>query len=101
VNTWFGWIREQADVLGLALGVLSLLVSTVPPLRKAVVWLVDRLLILFGHTRRRYRRWFLGEYGTLRNIYLDRPEELSLERTYVPLSISSRARRIAGRLPAS
>jgi len=84
--SWAGTDQLSLIVSALSL-LLALAVVLVGPLRKIAVGLFDRVLILLGSTRRAYAHWFLKEHGKLRNVYLDRTEELSLVSTYVPLNV--------------
>jgi len=42
--------------------------------------------VLKGKSEQRYVRWFLDQYSTYQNPYLDASEPLQLDRTYIPLS---------------
>jgi energy-coupling factor transporter ATP-binding protein EcfA2 len=80
-------VALSVELWALIVGVLSLLVTIIRPVRTTIGVVVDRTLILAGSSRRRYAGWFLHTYGTVRNIYLDRTEELDLANTYVPLTV--------------
>ncbi|MBF9129690.1 hypothetical protein I0C86_12070 [Plantactinospora sp. S1510] len=54
-----------------------------------------------GRPQERYRRWFLGEYGTLRNIYLNRVETLDLADTYIALSVQAEGEVSGSQVPAT
>ncbi|MEH1014869.1 NACHT domain-containing protein [Micromonospora sp. CPCC 206060] len=50
-------------------------------------WLFAKLRsIRRGNPGHRYIRWFVEQYGTYWNPYLDSAERLELDRTYIPLS---------------
>ncbi len=43
------------------------------------------VLKLIGYIKHKYKHRFLKTYSKVKNIYLDRAEELSLRSTYIPL----------------
>jgi NACHT domain len=56
---------------------------------------------LRGRSRRRYARWFLDQYSTYWNPYLDKTERLRLDRTYIPLSFEGDPPHQGGLVPAA
>ena len=60
-----------------------------------------RVALTLGSPQERYRRWFVAEYGTLRNIYLNRVETLDLADSYVSLSVRAENETGGARLPAT
>ena len=86
-------IPHGADQWGVAVAVLTLIVTIVlgvsRPLRAAVRNTFEFLQTLLGVTSSKYRRSFLKENGTVRNIYLGQAQSLDLATTYVPLSLLS------------
>ncbi|MEU1647564.1 NACHT domain-containing protein [Micromonospora zamorensis] len=84
------YIHLSADEAGLALSILLPLLSLLfPPVRRSLKRAVQTASFAIGRPRARYRQWFSREHGTLRNIYLNRLEALSLDDTYVSLSVQS------------
>jgi hypothetical protein len=73
------WLNDLNNLDAL-LGILAALVG-------GGSWLVLKLRkFLRGRPERRYTRWFLDQYSTYWNPYLDKTERLRLDRTYIPLS---------------
>ncbi len=91
---WLGITTKQltdyATILGTLVAVLTVIIAVVKPLRRGVARFFGFLLNRTGYTRRKYKKRFLDEHGTLINIYLDRTEELNLKNTYVPLRVKSK-----------
>lgn len=92
IGGWLAAIGLSIDEAALIVGVVALLVALLPGVRRGIVGLVGRMTSPLRRLERRYANWFVGEYGTLRNIYLEHPEELGLTSTYVPLAFYSRDR---------
>ncbi|MEV4491396.1 hypothetical protein AB0K04_14910 [Micromonospora coxensis] len=84
------YLNVSADEAGLILAILLPLLGLLSPrLRRLLRRGAERISLAAGRPRSRYRHWFVREYGTLRNIYLNRLESLSLDDTYVSLSVQS------------
>ncbi|BBH70119.1 hypothetical protein ACTI_68040 [Actinoplanes sp. OR16] len=77
---------EVGIILAFALPALALLFRQV---RTGLANLLGWLTRAWGRPQRRYRTWFLAEYGTLRNIYLNREETLGLADSYISLSVQA------------
>ncbi|GLW36040.1 NACHT domain-containing protein [Actinoplanes regularis] len=74
-----GELLDQVQAWQAVLGLLGALVGVTG-------WLAARLRsVRRGAPEPRYRAWFLREYGSYRNPYLDARDELRLDRTYIPL----------------
>jgi len=84
--------------LGIVASALAILFTLLSPLRGFFLKLLRRCLNQFHWSNRHYRKRFLSRHGKVRNIYLDRNEELDVRSTYVPLHINRKDK--AGRLPA-
>lgn len=91
-------LNTAAQVFAALLALVALIIALIPPLRRWVVGAFYNTLNFLGFTRWAYREKFLGRYRWVRNIYLNRKEELDLRSTYIPLHVSRPDR--AGRVPA-
>ncbi|MGR6320353.1 NACHT domain-containing protein [Micromonospora soli] len=86
------YLRMSADEAGLILAILLPLLGLLSRrVREILLAAGEHASLTTGRVRARYRRWFLREHGTLKNIVLKRVEELSLDDTYVSLSVQSMA----------
>jgi hypothetical protein len=79
-------IGEASLVLGLVALVAPLLIRRV---RALATSLLGRLGAASGRPYSTYCRWFIQQHGRVRNIYLNRIEELDLAATFVPLTVHS------------
>jgi hypothetical protein len=83
-----GWSRgDVLALLGVVVGVLTVLVAIIPAMRHFVRDRWRDLMLRCGVVHRRYGRWFVKTYRVVYNVYLDRQEELDLSVTYVSLSV--------------
>ncbi len=91
MDEWFGkHLHLSADELGIVLAVtLPLLAVLSRRVRLLLGQAAGRVALAAGRPQERYRRWFLAEYGTLRNIYLNRVETLDLADSYISLSVQA------------
>lgn len=91
MEEWFeANIGLSADELGIILAVaLPLLALLFRRVRTGLVSLSGWVTRAWGRPQGRYSTWFLAEYGTLRNIYLNREETLSLADSYISLSVQA------------
>lgn len=80
---------SRGDVLALAGVIITIAIAIVPPIRRYILRKWQALLMWAGFPRRRYARWFVGQWETYDNPYLDDVESLSLTNTFVPLSFHS------------
>jgi hypothetical protein len=91
VEEWFeANLGLTADELGIILAFALPLLALLS--RRVRTWLVSLsgwAARASGRPQRRYRTWFLAEYGTLRNIYLKREETLGLADSYISLSVQA------------
>jgi hypothetical protein len=103
VEEWFEqYLHLTADELGIVLALaLPLLALWVRRVRVMLLGLADRVALAFGLPRHRYRRWFIAEYGMLRNIYLNRVETLELADSYISLSVHAENEANGSLLPAT
>jgi hypothetical protein len=103
VDKWFqAHVHRSLDEVAFILSiVIPFLTAMFPPVRTLIRRIVARLALFIGLPQARYRKWFLEEYGTLRNIYLNRMEALSLADTYVSLSVQGDQTSAETRLAAS
>jgi len=76
----------EASLLVAVLALLVAVPAAVPAVRSSLRRMAQRVLLWSGTTRRSYTRWFLAQNSKLRNIYLNRIEELDLAQTYVSLA---------------
>ncbi|SNT41065.1 hypothetical protein SAMN05421812_105391 [Asanoa hainanensis] len=92
----------DADELGIVLAVALPLLALVS--RRARVLLRHargRVALALGRPQERYGRWFLAEYGVLRNIYLNQVETLDLADSYISLSVQVEGEASAAQVPAT
>jgi hypothetical protein len=76
VTSWFNNLNNLAALLEIVAALVG-----------GGAWLLVQLRkFVRGRPERRYTRWFLDQYSTYWNPYLDKTERLRLDRTYIPLS---------------
>lgn len=88
------WLEEHLHIsvseAELAIAFVALLASLrLRPVRRILADAVERIAMVLRRPYTKYRRWFTVEHGTLRNIYLNRIDELDLAETFVSLSVYS------------
>ena len=76
----------EATLVVAALTLLVGIPAAVPSVRMLLGRMMRRALLTSGLTGRKYERWFFKQNSKLRNVYLNRVEELDLAQTYVSLS---------------
>jgi hypothetical protein len=86
LQSTFGLNIDEAALIIAFLTLLVAVPAAVPPVRASLGRAARRLSLWSGTTRRHYARWFTSQNGKLRNIYLNRIEELDLGQTYVSLA---------------
>jgi len=103
MEEWFEkYLHLSADELGIILAfALPLLALISRRVRALPGRAVGRVAQALGRPHERYRRWFLSEYGTLRNIYLNRVETLNLADSYIALSVQAEGEVSRSRVPAT
>jgi hypothetical protein len=79
-------LLADPDVVGIV-GIISLILGAIPVLALVAARMRARIRAVQGRSERRYIRWFLDQYSTYWNPYLNDSEPLRLDRTYIPLSV--------------
>lgn len=85
----FGWFEDRwvriIPVVSLIVAVISFLFANFSRIRAGFRRAFLTTMSWLGFTRAQYNKAFLQKHGQLRNIYLDRQEELDVRSAYVPL----------------
>ncbi|HWW77117.1 MAG TPA: NACHT domain-containing protein, partial [Pyrinomonadaceae bacterium] len=95
ISELYDWARKNPALvlsgLSLVVATLGFLLTHSTRLRNGLRQVVLSVGGRLGFTRARYKAAFLKTYRELRNIYLDRIEQLDILATYVPLNVLSEA----------